>query len=304
MNNDHLNPTASMPLVMGIVNVTSDSFSDGAQFLNADAAIAHGLQLVNEGADIVDVGAESTRPGATPIDEATELTRAIPVVAALAPHVRVSIDTTKPAVARAAVEAGASLINDVSASLASIAAEMGVGWVAMHSRGTPATMQSLTEYHNVVVEVKEFLAAKANEAVALGVSEIWIDPGIGFAKNAQQNIELLANLEAFCELGWPVLVGTSRKRFLGEFLALSDERGENRGARAKGKGGSWYFDDKVLSVGSESSSTKLVDVSDRLEGSIATATWALAKGARMVRVHDVRASVEVLSVIAGSINEL
>lgn len=301
-------PAPQPPLVMGVVNVTPDSFSDGGQFLDVNAAIAHGRDLIDEGAHIIDVGAESTRPGASPIDEATELARAIPVVAALAPHIRVSIDTVKPTVAEAAVAAGATLINDVSASLAPVAARLGVGWVAMHSRGTPATMQSLVDYEDVVGEVCEFLRLKAEEAERLGVEEIWVDPGIGFAKTGLQNVKLLANLDALCSLGWPVLVGTSRKSLLGQLLAESDAAGAARARAArpestKTAGVSGNLDDRVSSVGNDDLPVDLVNVAERLEGSIATVTWALASGASMVRVHDVSASVEAVSVVAGSINE-
>src|SRR5690606_32297341 len=170
------------PLVMGILNVTPDSFSDGGQYLDHEAAVAHGLEMAAEGADVVDVGGESTRPGAEPVDAATELARVVPVVAALAPHVRVSIDTVKPDVAAAAVEAGATLVNDVSCTLDGVAAELGVGWVAMHSRGDPRTMQTLTDYDDVVAEVRAHVVAAAERAAARGVGEVWIDPGIGFAK--------------------------------------------------------------------------------------------------------------------------
>ena len=276
---------------MGIVNVTPDSFSDGGRYLDHGAAIAHGMELVAEGADLVDVGGESTRPGAEPVDEATELERVVPVVAALAPHVRVSIDTVKPAVARAAVEAGATLVSDVSASLDGVAAELGVPWVAMHSRGTPATMQQLTDYDDVVAEVASFLTAAAERALAAGVPEVWIDPGIGFAKTAEHNLALLAHLDVLVATGHPVLVGTSRKAFLGRLLADSDRAGRARGEAACRPGTS-LPDSTVPAEGP-------VPPADRLEGSLATVTWALAKGARMVRVHDVRASVHAAAVVAG-----
>ncbi|MBK5222417.1 MAG: dihydropteroate synthase [Acidimicrobiia bacterium] len=281
------------PLVMGIVNVTPDSFSDGGRFLDHAAAIAHGLELAVQGADVVDVGGESTRPGAAPVDEATELERVLPVVRALAPEVRVSIDTVKPAVARAAVEAGATLVNDVSCTLDVVAADLGVGWVAMHSRGTPATMQSLAAYDDVVAEVVRFLADAAERAAANGVEEIWIDPGIGFAKIAQHNLQLLARLDEVVAIGPPVLVGTSRKRFLGTLLAESDRAGRVR-AQAVCRPGT------TLDVATPRAEGDVVPVDDRLEGSVATVTWALAKGARMVRAHDVRASVHAAAVVGGS----
>jgi len=277
---------------MGIVNVTPDSFSDGGRFLDHAAAIAHGLELVAEGADLVDVGGESTRPGAAPVDEATELERVLPVITALAPHVRVSIDTVKPDVARAAVEAGATLVNDVSCSLDPVAAELGVGWVAMHSRGTPATMQSLAIYDDVVTEVARFLTEAADRAAARGIEEIWLDPGIGFAKTARHNLELLARLDELVAIGRPVLVGTSRKHFLGSLLADSDRAGRARAAAAC-RSGTVLDAPAVLADGP-------APVDDRLEGSVATVTWALAKGARMIRAHDVRASVHAAAVVGGT----
>jgi dihydropteroate synthase len=252
---------------MGILNVTPDSFSDGGRFFEPGAAVAHGRRLVAEGADVVDVGGESTRPGAEPVSEDEELRRVVPVVEALAPDVRVSIDTTKPAVARAAVAAGATLVNDVSASLHEVAAETGAGWVAMHKRGTPATMTGLTRYDDVVAEVCGYLAERAAAAQAAGVGEVWVDPGIGFAKDEAQNLLLLRRLGELVDLGHPVLVGTSRKSFLGAVTGRSDGAGGPTAAE------------------------------DRLEASLATATWALAAGARMVRAHDVRATVQATRVV-------
>jgi dihydropteroate synthase len=236
---------------MGVLNVTPDSFSDGGRYLDRDAAVAHGRALIAEGADIVDVGGESTRPGAEEVLVAVELERVVPVVAALAPLVRVSVDTRKPEVAVAAVEAGATLVNDVSATLWSVAADAGVGWVAMHMRGTPATMQQGPRYEDVVGEVAGFLATRAAEAREAGVQEVWIDPGIGFGKTVTHNQLLLRHLRSIVALGCPVIVGTSRKSFLG------------------GAG-----------------------PDDRLEGSLATAVWAMSQGAAMVRVHDVRPTVQ------------
>jgi len=208
---------------MGIVNVTPDSFSDGGRYFTATAAIEHGRQLADEGADVLDIGGESTRPGADAIDADVEMARVLPVIEGLALlGVRISIDTTKPAVARAAVAAGASLINDVSASLEEVAAELGVGWIAMHRRGDPKTMQRDPHYDDVVAEVCAELAAAAARGRRAGVAEIWIDPGIGFGKNTRHNLDLLAHLDAVVALGYPVCVGVSRKRFLGELLAASD----------------------------------------------------------------------------------
>ena len=242
--------------------------SDGGRYLDAGAAIAHARQLIAEGADLIDIGGESSRPGAESVDEAEELRRVLPVVQALAGEVRISIDTVKPAVARAAVEAGASLINDVSATLAPVAGELGVGYVVMHRQGTPQTMQLAPHYDDVVVEVKAFLAAHAAVAAAAGVTEIWVDPGIGFGKTAEHNLSLLRHLDHLVELGYPVVVGTSRKGFLGALLGRSD-----------GSDGPAATD-------------------DRLEASLATCTWAMARGASMIRVHDVRASVQAAKVVA------
>lgn len=252
---------------MGIVNVTPDSFSDGGRFVDPSSAIGHGLALVAQGADIVDVGGESSRPGADPVSEAVELERVVPVVEALAPHVRVSVDTVKAGVAHAAVEAGATLINDITASLHAVAAERRAGWVAMHMQGEPRTMQANPQYRDVVAEVTTFLCATATEARAAGVGEIWIDPGIGFGKTAQHNWALLGALGELVASGWPVALGTSRKAFLGQALAGADGVDGQVGAH------------------------------DRLEGSVATATWAALAGAGMVRVHDVGATVAALDAI-------
>jgi dihydropteroate synthase len=253
---------------MGVLNVTPDSFSDGGRFLDADVAISHGRALVAEGADIVDVGGESSRPGADEVPEDEELRRVVPVIEALAGEVRLSIDTVKPAVARAAVAAGASLVNDVSATLAPVAADLGVGYVVMHRRGMPRTMQVDPHYGDVVGEVTGFLTERAAQATELGIEEVWIDPGIGFGKTIEHNLSLLRHLDRVVALGYPVLVGTSRKGFLGRLLAASDGVDEP------------------------------VAADDRLEASLATATWAMAQGAAMIRVHDVRASLQAAKVVA------
>lgn len=249
--------SVARPLVMGVLNVTPDSFSDGGRYVSAKAALRHGRVLVSEGADVVDVGGESTRPGAAPVAEAEELRRVLPVVSGLAGEVRVSIDTQKAAVAVAAVEAGASLVNDVSASLAEVAAATGSGWVAMHRRGTPVSMDTLTDYGDLVGEVRGFLAARLAWGRSLGLTEIWVDPGFGFAKNAAQNLELLARLDELVADGAPVLVGTSRKRFLGTVTARPGE--------------------------------PVPGPDDRAEPSLATSVAAMLAGAAMVRVHDVAA---------------
>ncbi len=276
---------------MGIVNVTPDSFSDGGCFLDHARAIEHGTQLVEEGADLVDIGGESTRPGAAAVDVDTELERVLPVVEALAPLVRVSIDTTKPEVAREAVAAGATLVNDVSGTLWAEAAELGVGWVAMHRRGDPATMQQLAHYDDVVAEVRAAVVEMADRAVAAGVPEVWIDPGIGFAKTAAHNLTLLGHLEALVDTGYPVFVGTSRKTFLGSTLGASDHRGWQR-ARQVARAG------VELPLPPAADEVAPAAVDDRVEGNVATVAWCVAKGARMVRVHDVRPARDAVKVVA------
>jgi dihydropteroate synthase len=221
--------------------------------------------MVAEGADLVDVGGESTRPGAEPVDEAEERRRVLPVIEALVPHTRVSVDTRKRAVAEAALGAGATLLNDVSASLAEVAAEGGAGWVAMHMQGDPRTMQRDPHYDDVVADVRTFLIERAEGARSAGVGEVWIDPGIGFGKTAEHNLSILRHLAALVDTGYPVVVGTSRKSFLGRLT-----------------GGA--------------------PVDDRLEGSLATAVWAGMQGAAMVRVHDVRATVQAMTVLDAAVS--
>ena len=251
---------------MGVLNVTPDSFSDGGQHDTFEAAVAHGMTLVAEGADLIDVGGESSRPGAEPVPTDVELSRVVPVVAALAGRgVRVSVDTVKPEVATAAVEAGASLVNDISASLWPVAAATGAGWVAMHMQGRPRSMQEDPSYGDVVAEVRDLLLARARRALDAGVAEVWVDPGIGFGKTVAHNLSLLRHLDelvtAAAAAGCAgVAVGTSRKRFLG---VLASSGGEP------------------------------APVADRLEGSLATAAAALVAGAGLVRVHDVAATVQV-----------
>jgi dihydropteroate synthase len=249
-------------LVMGILNVTPDSFSDGGRWTDAADAIAWGLRMFADGADVVDVGGESTRPGAEPVPVDVELRRVLPVVRALAPHGRVSIDTRHADVAEAAISVGATILNDVSASLAEIAGFMGVGYVAMHMQGDPRTMQAAPRYDDVVAEVHAFLRERAEEAVELGASEVWVDPGIGFGKTAEHNLALLAALPELVAVGTPVLVGVSRKGFLG-----------------------------TLTGGAP--------VDDRLEASLAVATWAFANGVRMVRAHDVEPTVHAARLVSG-----
>ena len=251
------------PLIMGVVNVTPDSFSDGGRYLDHAAAIEHGRGVVADGADWVDVGGESTRPRAEPVPADEELRRVVPVVEALvADGIAVSIDTRKAEVARAAVDAGAGMVNDVSASLAEVAAAGGVAFVAMHMLGDPRTMQEQPVYDDVVVDVRDFLVARADAARAAGVTDVWLDPGIGFGKTLDHNLDLLANLDVFVATGYPVLVGTSRKTMLGTLAARADGEG-----------------------------AAVPPPTDRLEGSVATAVWAWRQGAAMVRVHDVGATV-------------
>jgi dihydropteroate synthase len=256
------------PLVMGVLNVTPDSFSDGGRFLDRERAVAHGLEMAAAGADVVDVGGESSRPRARRVPEKEELRRVVPVIEALAPTVRVSVDTVKPAVARAAIAAGATLVNDISASMWEVAAEAGVGFIAMHMRGTPDTMQDDPRYDDVVEEVRTFLVDKATQAKRAGVAEVWIDPGIGFGKRAAHNLSLLHHLDALVDTGYPLLVGVSRKSFLGP-----------------------------LSAGSGAGAVPPPD--DRLAASLAAAVWALTLGAAMVRVHDVAPTVQAVAVVAG-----
>ncbi len=258
---------------MGVLNVTSDSFSDGGLYETYERAVARGLEMIAEGADVVDVGGESSRPGAEPVPAEVELARVVPVVAALARSplaayrgVRVSVDTVKREVAEAALAAGASLVNDISASLWDLAAAAGAGWVAMHMQGRPRTMQDDPRYTDVVAEVRAFVLERAVHALGAGVGEVWVDPGIGFGKTPGHNLSLLRHLpelvEAAAGAGCAgVLVGTSRKRFLGLL-------GRGDGAEP-------------------------LPVADRADASLATAAAAMVAGAGMVRVHDVAATVQV-----------
>jgi dihydropteroate synthase len=251
--------------LMGVVNVTPDSFSDGGRYLDADAAIEHGKELARDGAEILDVGGESTRPGAAAVSEEEELARVEPVVAGLAGTATVSIDTSKAGVARAALDAGASIVNDVAAlrrdpEIGAICAERGAGLVLMHMQGDPRTMQANPTYDDVVDEVKAFLAERLEVAVDAGVDEerIWLDPGIGFGKNLDHNLELLRRLGELRELGRPLVVGTSRKGFLGEIDGS--------------------------------------DVRNRLGGTVASSVLAAAEGADVLRVHDVAEAAQAARV--------
>jgi dihydropteroate synthase len=257
---------------MGVVNVTPDSFSDAGLFLDPDAAIEHGLRLADEGADILDVGGESTRPGAEPVPAEEELDRVLPVVEALARAGRsVSIDTTKLEVARAALAAGANLVNDVSAfrfspDIAGLVAGAGAGCCLMHMLGEPRTMQADPRYDDVVGDVKAFLEERLAFATGEGIPEerIWLDPGIGFGKTVEHNLELLRRLDEIVAIGRPVVVGTSRKSFLGK---LTGDRAED----------------------------------ERLPGTIATNVLALERGASVFRVHDVAPVADALKVAAATV---
>ena len=257
------------PLLMGILNVTPDSFSDGGRFMDPGAAVAHGLQLVAEGADMLDIGGESTRPQAVPVSAEEETARVLPVIRQLAGQIKIpiSIDTTKPAVARAALDAGASVINDVAANRADeamwrLAAATGAGYVLMHMQGTPQTMQQSPHYDNVLVEVGDFFRERLSRIAACGVTpeQVVLDPGLGFGKKLEHNLQLLAQLGHFTQWQRPLLVGASRKSFIGTLLGAG--------------------------------------LADRLPASLACACWAVREGACVLRVHDVAATRQALAVTA------
>jgi len=262
------------PFIMGIVNVTPDSFSDGGSYFSPEQAVAHGLRLAEEGADIIDIGGESTRPGAAPVSAAEETERVLPVIAALAANIDVplSIDTTKAEVARKALAAGAEIVNDVSAlrfdpEMGDVVAAARVPVVLMHMRGTPQTMQHDIQYQSLVDDIREFLEERLEYAVSVGIAleNIIIDPGIGFGKSIEQdNLSILRNLAAFTALGRPILVGTSRKGFIGKLLGTP--------------------------------------VHEREEGTAATVAIAVYNGAHIVRVHDVK-SMKMVAVVANAIRK-
>ena len=268
-------PVGERTLVMGVLNVTPDSFSDGSQFSSLDKALEHADQLIADGADIIDVGGESTRPGAVVVSSEDELERVVPLIKKLSRRttVPISVDTTKALVARAALDAGAAIVNDISAlrfdfHIADEAIKAGAGLVLMHSRGTPATMHRLPPVADIIEEVTSSLHSSIAMAEKRGVKResIVIDPGIGFGKTQEQNLELIAKLDqlvtAFAD--FPLLIGTSRKSFLGRILA--DEDGN------------------------------AASVEERLHASLASITAAVLRGAHIVRVHDVKATVETLRV--------
>jgi dihydropteroate synthase len=268
-------PIDERTLIMGILNVTPDSFSDGGQFFSIDEAVAHAEQMIADGADIIDVGGESTRPGGEPVSAEDEIKRVVPVVEALVSRTGtpISVDTTKSEVARAALDAGASIVNDISALrfdfyVADAVERAGGGLVLMHSRGTPATMHRLPPVADIMEEVTSSLRASIHLAERRGVprESIVIDPGIGFGKTQEQNIELVARLDQLLSVfpDYPLLIGPSRKSFIGRILA--DESGAPAPA------------------------------SDRLHGSMAVVAIAVLKGASIIRVHDVKAAVETIRV--------
>lgn len=258
----------SVPALIGILNVTPDSFSDGGDFLDVEAAVARAGKMLDEGADIVDVGGESTRPGSEPVSEEEELRRVVPAVRdilASRPGALISIDTYRAAAAEAALEAGASIVNDVTAlrgdtKLAKVVAEAGCPVILMHMLGEPKTMQRDPRYEDVVREVRDFLAERAEYAVSEGVSaeNIILDPGIGFGKTVEHNLSLLKHLDALVGLGFPVLVGASRKGFVGRITGVEEAR-------------------------------------DRVFGTVAVNVMAFERGASIFRVHDVRANREALA---------
>ena len=258
------------PVLMGVLNVTPDSFSDGGEFFDPDRAVAQAASLLDEGARILDVGGESTRPGSDPVSPQEELKRVMPVVQgilAARPEAVVSIDTYRASIAEAALDAGARIVNDVTAlsdpKMADLVAERGSPVILMHMRGEPKSMQQDPFYEDVVREVRDFLGRRAERAVRAGVKEakIILDPGIGFGKTLEHNLALLNRLDALVELGFPVLVGASRKSFLGKIVGSGDPK-------------------------------------DRLFGTIATNVLAHERGATLFRVHDIRANKEALAVAA------
>jgi dihydropteroate synthase len=264
----HVVPLGRRTLVMGIVNVTPDSFSDGGSYANVDDAVKHAIQMVADGAELVDVGGESTRPGSDVVAPEEEIHRVVPVIRRIVdelPDVPVSIDTRKPAVARAALEGGASIVNDVSAgadpAMFGVVGEAGAGMVLMHMKGEPKTMQDDPSYYDVVAEVRGFLGDRVEAAVGAGIDleRLCIDPGIGFGKTLEHNLAILHDIRAFHHLGVPMLVGPSRKRFIG---ALTD-----------------------------------TDVDDRIEGTAGVVAWCAAEGVDIVRVHDVKEMTRVVRVV-------
>jgi len=263
-------PLGERPLIMGVLNVTPDSFSDGGQHLDPDRATDRAIKMAEEGADIIDIGGESTRPGALDLPTAEEIKRVMPVLERLHGKLAIplSIDTKKSAVAREACQAGASIINDISAlsnddKIADVAKEYKTYLILMHMRGTPATMQQNIHYDDLIGEISDFLRRAAAKALAHGIAKnnIIIDPGIGFGKTVEHNFSLLKHIPAFARLGYPVLIGASRKSFIGKTLDLP--------------------------------------VEERLTGSLAAAIYGVLNGVSIVRVHDVVQTVRALKIIEG-----
>ena len=261
-------PLADRVHIMGVLNVTPDSFSDGGRYVDPDAAVAHALSMVEQGADVLDIGAESSQPGAVPIDEEEERRRLISVVRAVCRRttVPVSVDTTKASIAQEALDVGAALINDISAlrfdaRMGDVVAKSGAGLILMHMQGTPQTMQRAAQYTDVVEEVRQFLKARLEAAREAGIQaeRILLDPGIGFGKNCQHNVVLLDRLDAFHTLGRPLVIGVSRKAFIGKILGRP--------------------------------------VGERLMGTAGAVAVAVMKGARMVRVHDVAPIRDVVKMV-------
>ena len=262
-------------LIMGVLNITPDSFSDGGKYFSKNSAIKHALKLINEGSDIIDVGGESTRPGASPLTIEEELTRVIPVIKEirkLSKNILISIDTYKSEVAKEAVKYGANIINDISGlvmddRMVHIAAELDVPVIIMHLKGTPMDMQVNPTYENLISEITEFLRTQIQYALKNGVKKhnIIIDPGIGFGKTIEHNFKIIANLEKFKKIGFPILIGPSRKSFIGNLLKLPPDK--------------------------------------RLEGTAASIAIGIVNGARIVRVHDVLEMKRVSS-IADKVNEV
>ena len=257
---DHVWRFPGRTLLMGVLNVTPDSFSDGGRFSNSKAATAHGLRLVEEGADILDIGGESTRPGAKPVEEQEEIRRVMPVIEALAPRIPISIDTMKPAVARAAVNAGAIIINDVGANrtdvkMWQVVADTQAGYVLMHMQGAPQTMQNDPSYENVIREVNDFFDERLKRLNAFGIAvdQVILDVGIGFGKTSEHNLQLLGSLNAFTRWKRPILLGASRKGFIGRITGAEQP-------------------------------------TERVPGSLACACLGIAAGASIIRAHDVAAT--------------
>jgi dihydropteroate synthase len=266
---DHAFVCGERTLIMGIVNVTPDSFSDGGQSYDPDDAVKNAVQMVADGADILDVGGESTRPGAEAVPREDEIRRVIPVIERLStevPDIAISIDTRKSDVARAAVDAGASIVNDISAGADpetfALVKESGAGLVLMHMKGDPTTMQEAPQYDNVVEDVRDFLAGRIGAAVAAGVprQHLCVDPGIGFGKSVAHNLALLHGVATLRELRVPVLVGVSRKRFLGDLTGVQEP-------------------------------------AERLEGTAGAVAWCAGEGVDVVRVHDVKEMTRVVRVV-------